>query len=139
MIESDLVQFLLEDEDLSALVGERVRPSKLPPSKLGLAYPAVSFFLVSSPRDHTHDAVGGMERSTFQINCWGKTYASAKAVAAAVRGRLDNFRGEMGPGETRVHAALKQDEADIPHEPGLAVGTDVVEGVRLDFLIIHND
>src|SRR6266516_2428172 len=109
MIEADLVAYLLANAGLKALVADRIRPTKIPPVKLGLGYPCVLFFTVTGSRDHTHDAVDGLRYPHFQFNCWAKTYKDAKLV----------------------------DAADLGSPSDLAVGTDVPSGVRVEVRAIH--
>lgn len=138
-IETDLRAHLLDDADVAALVSTRIYPTKAPPKSLDTGYPLVTYFVVSQPRDHTHDKVDGLRFTRIQLNCWAKgngAYAGAKALAAAVAGALDNFQGDMGDGPTSVKACFVEDAADIL-DPALAVGTDVPQGVRVDVRIIH--
>ncbi|SRR6266516_815387 len=135
MIEADLVAYLLANAGLKALVADRIRPTKIPPVKLGLGYPCVLFFTVTGSRDHTHDAVDGLRYPHFQFNCWAKTYKDAKLVAAAVAAALDNYRGTLG-GTVRTSFQV-EDVADLGSPSDLAVGTDVPSGVRVEVRAIH--
>ncbi len=85
---------------VTALVGNRIHPLRLPP---GGALPAITYQMVSDPRQYTHDGAAGLAQPRIQITCWGETdsngnslYSSAKALAAAVRVALSAFSGTLG-------------------------------------------
>lgn len=128
-METDLVARLLADEDVSALIDDRLSPGFLPP---GESYPAMTYLLVSNGQVRNTQGSEGMEQARYQINCWASTYKQAKELAAAVKACLDNFRGEMG--DTAVHAIFWLDEADAS-DSGPDIDADVPRGIRQDYQI----
>lgn len=55
--------------------------------------PAVVLEKVSAPRDYTYTAPSNLIESRVQVDCFGETYASAKAAARAVISALSNYSG----------------------------------------------
>lgn len=90
MIESALRTRALAVSAVSDLIVARMYPLKLPQAP---SYPAVSYTRVSGPRLYAHDGAAGMAEGRFQFDVWAASYASAKAVGAALRGALEGFVG----------------------------------------------
>jgi len=79
---------------LSALIGPRAYPVKLPPD---CALPAVSFQFISRvPAAHTMVADPTLTSQRVQINSWGATPDSAVAVADEVEDAIRDFMGTLG-------------------------------------------
>ena len=109
MIEDALVEFLGQQSALTGLIGAppsmRLYPDLLPE---GIAYPAVTYFRVSTPRAHTLSGPSGFAQPRFQFSVWGNTKGDVIAVTEAIRLALDGFRGQMG--EVLVRGILSDDE-----------------------------
>lgn len=71
----------------------RVYPKKLPQ---GVQYPALTYELVSDPRDHDHGGPSGLVDARYQVTPWSDYYLEMKEVGADVRAALDGFSGAMG-------------------------------------------
>lgn len=111
MIEEALFTRLSGFGGLTALVGTRVFPLKLPP---GTALPAVSFQLVDAQRDRLGGQDGSDRETRFQFDSWAGTYESAKAVAAQVVAALDRWSGTVAG--VVVTASFIDDERDTFEE-----------------------
>jgi len=70
---------------LSALVGTRVYPVIAPQ---GATRPFVTYQRISGDRMDGMTQAHGIAEPVIQIDCWGNTYTSVKAVAAQVRAAL---------------------------------------------------
>lgn len=109
MIEDALVAYLGRQVALTALIGAgdamRLYPDMLPE---GIAYPAVSYFRVSTPRIHCLEGPIGFAQPRFQFSTWANKKSDVIAVAEALRHALDGFRGQMG--EVLVRGILSDDE-----------------------------
>lgn len=108
MIENVIYARLTGAAGFTALCGTRVTPVDAP---LGQALPYVTYQQVSGPRIRSTSGASGGAMPRVQIDCWGGTYTSARAVAKQVRLALDNFRGTAG-GVT-VRAASLESELDL--------------------------
>lgn len=124
LLEEALYDWLSADTGISALVGNRIFPNKIPQ---GETYPQITFFRVSSPRVRNFGEPDGLANPRIQVDCWGLTLASAVAVGEAVRNsdggvalnhKLDGFRGTMGdsPGVT-IQSAQLEDERHTYNAP----------------------
>lgn len=119
-IEEGLRRLLLSDGVLAALVGEKVFPLEAPQD----LEPPYVLYASSDPTRHL--GLGGYQNlydCAVRFDCYGGpgggSYASAKAVAAAVRGRLFGFfRGPLGPaGEIDCQGVLDDGGEDGIEEP----------------------
>jgi hypothetical protein len=93
-LESELYARLSGYGGLSALVGTRIYPVRLPQN---VALPAVTFQKVTAIRPSNFGVDTGDVRYRIQIDCWasampGET-AGANKVAAQVRAALKRYRG----------------------------------------------
>lgn len=86
MLETSLYEVLTTGAQISALVGDRMYPTRLPQ---GATLPALTYSRVSSVRQYTHSGPSGLDDARIQVTCWDTTYDGAKALATAVRQDLE--------------------------------------------------
>lgn len=91
-MEEALIAKLLADSGLSALAGTRVYPVSRPQ---GSALPAVTLATVSNVPLYTDQGEAGIAEARVQIDCWGTSYGSVKAVARSVKAALSAFFGTV--------------------------------------------
>lgn len=82
--------YVLADATVSGLVGARMYPVILPQNP---TMPAITYQYISGASVISHDGATGLENPTFQIDCWGSTYATMDALFEAVRERLNGAKG----------------------------------------------
>lgn len=71
---------------IAALVATRVYPTLLPQNP---TYPAISYQRISNtPQLGSTD----LRETRYQIDCWGRTYASAQALAVVVKATMEEYR-----------------------------------------------
>lgn len=107
-LEESLVDILTGDATLAALVSDRVQPA---PWRFG-TLPAIAFLRVSTMRVHAHSGSVGLVRTWMQFDVWAETAASAQAVAQALHGALEHYRGTVAG--VRIDAALSLNDRAIP-------------------------
>lgn len=123
-LESALRAQLLADATVSGLIGTRLYPVVLPE---GVQLPAVTYQRVS--RTPARD-LGGVAytQSRIQVDCWGRSYGDAKAVAHAVRAAA----GRPGAqGDVRIMLGTTAGEMDS-YEPDTQLYR-----VSVDLLMVH--
>jgi hypothetical protein len=126
-LEQALFNHLSTHAGLMAVVGDRIYPYKRPQ---GCAFPAVTYRRVSGARVRTFGGSTGKPR--IQVDCCGKSYADAKAVADQVIAALEGFTGLLGgPGGVPVSGIQLDNELD-DDEPDAGVYTTI-----LDFFVWH--
>ncbi len=86
--ESLLYTRLTGHAGLAALVDTRVYPMLLPQ---GATLPALTYQRISTVQTYSHQGDSGLATVRMQVDCWGATYASAKAVAAQVKAALSGY------------------------------------------------
>jgi hypothetical protein len=131
-IEEGIVYRLKNYSGLSALVGDRIYPLKLPQ---GVILPAVTYQRISTPRVITHDqGTGGLAMPRFQFSAYDDGYSSVKAVIKQIREALNGYKGTPGGTDTvLVHGAFAEDEQDFDDpDSGLYWST-------IDFFIYHQE
>jgi hypothetical protein len=88
-IEQAFQIYALAHAGLAALIGTRLFYGSLPdPCQL----PALVYFLVDDPHDHTTD----LGRARLQVTSWGTSFAEAKALDKQVDAAFTRFKGIMG-------------------------------------------
>lgn len=90
---SSLRQHLAEGADVQALVGARVQHNR---SAQGDPAPRVVFYATTVVEGHTLTEADGLPGPRVRVECFGRTSEEAEAVKAAVKARLNGFRGQMG-------------------------------------------
>lgn len=91
-IRGPLRGFLLADSAIAALVEARVYPRVLPQ---GIRAPSLVYNRISAIGDHHMEGPSGLATVRMQIDAWATTADEAAELAAAVKWRLDGYRGEM--------------------------------------------
>lgn len=110
-LEEGLSTFLLATAEVETLVGTRVYGLRI---MQGSTFPCITKQRISTPRQITHDMSGSsgvLAHPRFQIDAWGVSEASVKAVADAVRVALNGKTGSLGSGAVAIRAALVSEES----------------------------
>ncbi|MFS0820759.1 DUF3168 domain-containing protein [Bacillus sp. 1P02SD] len=89
MIETDLRDYLLTHDSLTALIGNKLYPGWIPENA---KMPSVAYLGVSGVRHHDIDVA----YPRYQFSCFSPRYLEAKAIAAELREILQRFKGKMG-------------------------------------------
>ena len=127
-MEAKLMTYILAGTDVATLVSARMYPLKMPQDP---TLPLLVYQRISGPREHDADGAAGVASPRIQIDAWAVTYGGAKALATAVRKRLDGYSGDMGsPAVEAIFSHLLSD-----HD----LYDDVTElwRVSMDFEIMH--
>lgn len=135
-LEAALYGYLSTDPRLSALVGDRIYPFRLPePTKAQpISLPAVSWQRISAQRTYTYDSfedTAAFVKARVQFSCWSNSPLEAIQVGEAVLLALSGYNGDMA-GELigSAEAALEIDDYEA--------GTKLYRRV-IDFLISYED
>lgn len=94
MISEGIFSLLSTDAGVSALVGTRVYPVRLPTNP---TYPCVRYLIVGGSSDPTFKT-SGLQRIRLQVDGFGATHKSADAVRDAVTALLDGYVGTLSDG-----------------------------------------
>lgn len=94
-----LVDFILADNGIVAVVGSRVFPLKIPQS---VDQTSIVYTRVSGLSGHHMAGRDGLARARIQVDCWSKSADASSSLANLVKDRLDGYRGVMGAGPTAV-------------------------------------
>ena len=125
-IEEAVVVRMGGDAGLTALIGTRLFPLRVPQDA---DMPAIAYQKISSPKTHSHSGSSHLAQSRIQFTCEADDYATAKAVANAVRDCWDGFAGTVDG--VRIDSALVQDDRDGWSEEHAA------PVVRVDVMVWH--
>lgn len=104
--------------------GSRFYPNRLPQS---VELPAVRYFRVSNPQEHTHSGAVVLKEPRYQLDCYAMSYLAAEALAIEVVEALDGYKGAMG--DYDVGASLVEDAGKDDEDPETGrhrVSVDVV-------------
>lgn len=123
-LEAELRTYTLAGSAVTALVSTRMHARKLPQTPV---LPAIVYQRIDTRRLHDMAGPDGLPRPRMQITCWAATPAGAYDLAAAVRARLDGFKGTWGT--VTVGSCLCVGERDVEDpDPGRS-------GVAQDYMI----
>ena len=98
-IETAIRSELINDADVTALVGTRVYPVMMPQ---GFEMPCISYQRVSSDRIHTLSGPNGRVDASFQVDFYAESYSVVRDLADKARQVLDGFKGQLGGSENNV-------------------------------------
>ena len=126
LIEEALKTLITTGPAFVTLAGLAVYPGHIPQDA---RLPAVAYQVVTSEPNPTHDGASKLITRHVQFTIDAKSYADNKAVAAALRARLDGYRGTIDG--CRIGALLWENEYDSYAEASL------LENIRQDYLVIY--
>lgn len=109
-MEAALTSLLTGDGRVSLLAGDRVNWVRTPQEVT--AYPRAVLQVISGDVDTTNDGASGLESARVQIDCYGETYKSAKALSDAILSVLSGYRGIVAG--VRIHGGLVDSKRDLP-------------------------
>lgn len=95
-LDEALIAHLQVTAGITALVSTRIYSFVIPQ---GATLPCIVIQRIDTPRLLTHDssgATGDLASPRFQLDAWATTYASAKAIADAIRAELNGKTGSIG-------------------------------------------
>lgn len=108
MFVEDLFSFL---SDQATAAGSRIYPNILPQ---GATLPAIKYFQVSEPPEHTHSGRSALHHPRWQLDCYAITYIEARRLAEQTITAIDGFSGAMG--SSGCQAGFQEDARDN-HNP----------------------
>lgn len=134
-LEEGLIDYLLTDSSLMALVGNgdspltcRIYPMLLPQNYTA---PAMTYQRVSGQRLQNLSGPSGRAMPRIQFDIYANTYTSARAVGEKLRAALDGYSGTMGT----VSVGQCTIETDFD---GYAQDTDIYR-ITMDFMFSHTE
>jgi len=104
MILAGLFTLLSTTSTITALVGQRIFPVQLPEQSV---LPALTYQIIAVKASPTLTN-SGYQRWRLQFDCWGKDYADATNLRAALRLALEGYRGTLSDGTLLQDAQMIQ-------------------------------
>lgn len=132
-VRGDLINYLLAQAPITALVGQRIYRVKRPQGELAL--PAIVITRITGGYGHDLDGGDGTASPVFQLSVFAATNQSADAVAGALREAMQGFIGGVW-GTTPIDSVLLQNELDLFEEDATG-GDQGTHHVMLEYLIVH--
>lgn len=132
-VETAIRDLLLEDADLTALLGDRIYPQDAPQTA---EPPYVLYFTADPEQTLTLNGYINNYNQAFRFDCYGgplgRSYSSAKAIAKALRTCLFSFLRGTAPGGVEIQGILDDGGEDGLEPPihGEEEGLDYV-GVQV--------
>jgi F420-dependent methylenetetrahydromethanopterin dehydrogenase len=120
MIEQAVPALLLAATGVTSVVGNRIDPLVIPQADPGKKpqMPRLVYQVITRERSKDRCGTVDLVRTSMQIDAYGKTYAQAKAAAAACVAALLDYRGTVS-GVTIKDVALSAEIDLMDPEPGL--------------------
>jgi hypothetical protein len=126
----DFIAYLGNVSAISALVGSRIYPQRLPQA---VTFPAIYYSQVSAVRVYSLSGETGRARRRITLNIVAATQSSADAIAQAVRGAISGWTGGW-MADTFVGSILLDNEYDFFEEDAGTVG---VYRIAQDYIVAH--
>jgi len=123
-VEQTLYDLLRQDAAVSAIVGDRIYPVRLPDEVM---LPALVYLKASCIRYASHGGPSKLASSRFQLDCYSPDYLEAKRLALAAVSALH------GKKNGDIQAAFSENETD-----GFSADDNVFR-VTADVLIWHTE
>ena len=119
--------YLVAQSPITAIVGS-TNPRVFGGNKIpqGKDLPCVVYNEVGTRQFHHMTAATGRAIVTMQIDAWAESYISAHALAEALRGELDGYRGTMGSDSVRMCHLRSRSNQYFVDEHGGDVGRYLV-------------
>jgi hypothetical protein len=95
MIVETVVQLLMEDAQVAALVADRIYPSRMPDA---VSFPALVVTKAGGVGSYTLQGDAGIEQGRVQVDCYATNESAVIALRGAVRGLLSGFKGGTASG-----------------------------------------
>ena len=127
MIEEAIYLHLKNHPGLSALIGTRIYPLRMPQNP---TLPAVVYQRISTPRTYSHSGYSNLADPRFQFSVWAESYSGALAVAEQLRDAINGFTGS---GSIPVYSSQIANESD-DYEPS----TELYR-ILIDAFIAHRE
>jgi len=127
-LEEAVYSLLVANAGVLALLSTRIYPLVVPQDA---SMPALAYQRISSVPVRSHSGFASLTRTRMQITCEAATYASAKAVAVAVRRAVESYVGTVG--SVSIRGAFVENESD-----SFAEGIEAPV-VRIDVAFQHNE
>src|SRR6185369_16433705 len=110
-MEAALIAKLLASVGVTALTETRINWSRRPQGEtIPSGKSSIVLHRIDGQPDYTLTAASGLVESRVQVDCWGKTYGTAKATARAVEAAVTAQR--FSQGAIRFDVILVADERD---------------------------
>jgi hypothetical protein len=105
----DLINYLLADGSITAVVGARITPTAM---TQGTALPAMTLHGVSGAPLYADDGETGLHDERIQIDCWALTYGGARDLSELVKSRLSAVR-DVDQGDTTFAYIMLSNSQDL--------------------------
>lgn len=106
-VEEALVTKLRATSAVSTLVSTRIYPSHAPQTA---TTPYVVFDLVGGNVLGTHDGGSSLRDGRVSFSCIASTYASAKAIAKAIKGTLSGLKETLSGVAVAIHTTYEDED-----------------------------
>ncbi len=93
MISEELFAYLSSDPGVSALVGTRIYPERLPQEP---TYPCLLYLRVDITPDYSQDGEDETHNGRWQISAFAKTYSDSQSLVSVVRQAMRGWQAVSG-------------------------------------------
>lgn len=115
MIETDLYEYLTDQDTITDIVSDRIYPNHLTESAV---FPALTFQLAGAKREDTLLGPCGIVDLVYQIDSYSLNHLEAVQLSEAVRLKLQGYMGVMGASEVLYIQLLAEENRAEPPVDG---------------------
>jgi hypothetical protein len=106
-IATEIADFLLENSEVAAIVGDRVWLTNAPEET---AYPLLVYTMISAPRTDEATDTNGIVDARWQFSAYSRDAVEARQITDAVKAALLRYRGLLAPNGAFVEVPSVEDE-----------------------------
>ena len=129
-IETGLYSRMADDVTLAGLVSTRIWPAQRSQNS---ALPAVTYRKRDSEAEYGLWDAPPLYMPLWELDCYGETYASARAVADRVKALFDRFIGDLGGASVVAMQPCREEEEAVEIN-----GSNLIR-VRFWFLMVYQE
>ena len=111
-----LYQHLAGKSEITSLCSTRIFQQDAPAKNANgttLTKPYITYRQIGNSHTHFMTGCSGLANPLFQIDCWGSSRSSSRALHEAVREETDTFTGTMGTGGNATTVSRTSLESDL--------------------------
>ena len=123
MLEIEVRKYILEDEKIKGIIGNRIYPDAIPENA---PFPAIAYNEITAPSHHDID----VNFPRIQFSCFSHSVTEARSIRKMLKDRLKGFKGYLG--NVRTIQIVVAGEYRLDYEPDRNI-----YGRAIDFKIIY--
>jgi hypothetical protein len=134
VIETAVLNLILADANVVAIIGDRVRPFT---DTTNTSLPALTYWRKNTNRPFSNDGPTGQGITSFQLDAWATTATTCWQILDAVRLALDGIQGSYF--STRIDYIHVTDQTDQTNTPVRTGNQKPIQRATMDIEVSYTE